>query len=202
MEAGQTNQAIQYYEDALRLAGSTGQRASAVRLYGRLGRLAQARGDTIASLDALNRAVDLAESLDDPALLNQALQHLAVAQDAAGDPEAMGNYERALALCRETGDAYGEALMLVNVGARFAGAGRQDEAVECLEHAVSLTNDLGAVGSRVRDRAETLLVTARGERAPRPESPVATSDDATEQRVPAAQEQPAPTVEDQLYAEG
>lgn len=204
METGQANQAIEYYEDALRLARSTGQRASAVRLYGRLGRLAQGRGDTIAALDALNRAVDLAESLDDPSLLSQALQHLAVAQDAAGDPEAMGNYERALALCRETGDAYGEALMLVNVGARFAGAGRRAEAVECLEHAVALTADLGAVGSRVRERAESMLVATRGEAAARVEVPASTpsvDQAAPRQRAPTPPAQPIPPVSDERYAE-
>ncbi|MBA2277263.1 MAG: tetratricopeptide repeat protein [Chloroflexia bacterium] len=202
MEAGQTNQAIGFYEDALRLAGRTGQRAAAVRLYGRLGRLAQQRGDTPAALDALTHAVDLAESLDQPSLLSQALQHLAVAQDAAGDAEAMGNYERALALCRETGDAYGEALMLVNVGARFASSGRRAEAVECLELAVSLTDDLGAVGSRVRSRAEDMLVSARGATPPRP--PRAGRDEPAEPQVPAAssEDQVVAPVGDELFAEG
>jgi tetratricopeptide (TPR) repeat protein len=165
MDANETQNAIRLYQQALELAADHGQIAAAVRLYGRLARLAQRQGDDNAALEALAQAVDLAESIDQPALLSQALQHLAVAQDAMDDPATMSSYERALTLVRETGDEYGEAMMLVNVGARLVNKGQRRDGIAFLERAVSLTDELGVVGEQLGARAQSLLSTARaGER--------------------------------------
>ena len=161
MDANHMTEAMQLYGEALDVAARSGQRAAAVRLYGRLARLAQRRGDTDVALDALTQAVDIAETIDQPALLNQAYQHLAVAQDAANRPEALDTYEHALQLSREVGDEYGEALMLVNVGARILAQGSRRDAVEILEHAARLAADLGVVGDKLEQRARGLLTQAR-----------------------------------------
>jgi hypothetical protein len=93
------------------------------------------------------------------------LQHLAVAQDAMDDPGTMSSYERALTMVRETGDEYGEAMMLVNVGARLVNRGQRRDGIAFLERAVSLTEELGVVGEQLGTRAQSLLATARaGER--------------------------------------
>lgn len=157
MESGDPSHAIALYEEALQLAARADERAAAVRIYGRLARLSQQQGDEEAALEALDQAVHLAESLDNPALLGQALQHLAVAQDAAGDPAAMDTYEQALVLSREVGDRYGEAMMLVNVGARLISTGARRDGEQILQHAIGLTEELGEAGAKVRARAERLL---------------------------------------------
>ena len=161
MDANETQNAIQLYQQALELAADHGQIAAAVRLYGRLARLAQRQGDDNAALEALTQAVELADTIDQPALLSQALQHLAVAQDAMDDPATMSSYERALTMVRETGDEYGEAMMLVNVGARLVKLGQRRDGIAFLERATSLTGDLGIVGEQLNARALALLNTAR-----------------------------------------
>lgn len=162
MDANETQNAIALYQQALELAADHGQIAAAVRLYGRLARLAQRQGDDGAALEALTQAVELADSIDQPALLSQAIQHLAVAQDAMDDPQTMSTYERALTMVRENGDEYGEAMMLVNVGARLINNGQRRDGIAFLERALSLTEDLGVVGEKLHVRAEALLATARG----------------------------------------
>lgn len=167
MDVNQVQDAMALYGEALDVAAQSGQRAAAVRLYGRLARLAQRQGDRDAALDALVQAVEIAETIDQPLLLNQALQHLAVAQDAAGDPAALDTYERALRLSREVGDEYGEALMLTNVGVRLLSEGARRDALEVLEHAIHLADDLGVAGERLAQRARSLARDARsGSRAP------------------------------------
>lgn len=157
MEGGDPSDAIALYEEALQLAARADERAAAVRIYGRLARLSQQQGDEEAALEALDQAVHLADSLDNPVLLGQALQHLAVAQDAAGDPVAMDTYEQALVLSREVGDRYGEAMMLVNVGARLISTGARRNGEQILHHAIGLTAELGEAGEKLRSRAERLL---------------------------------------------
>ncbi len=162
MEADQPAESIRLYDEALQLAADTDQRAAAVRIYGRLARLSQRQGDHEAALEALEQAASLAETIPDQrALLGQALQHLAVAQDAASLPAAMGTYEEALDIAREVGDTYGEAMMLVNVGARLLSLGAQNDGATILDHAIRLTEDLGPIGMKLRQRAESLLVSVR-----------------------------------------
>ncbi len=162
MDADQPSEAIRMYDDALQLAAHTDQRAAAVRIYGRLARLSQRQGDDEAALEALEQAASLAETIPDQrALFGQALQHLAVAQDAAGLPVAMNTYEDALDIAREVGDTYGEAMLLVNVAARLISLGAQADGATILEHAIRLTEDLGAIGMKLRQRAESMLVPVR-----------------------------------------
>lgn len=131
---------------------------------GRLARLSQRQGDHEAALEALEQAANLAETIPDQrGLFGQALQHLAVAQDSAGLPAAMDTYEEALDLAREVGDSYGEAMMLVNVGARLISLGAQSDGATILEHAIRQTEDLGPIGMKLRQRAEGLLVSVRSQ---------------------------------------
>jgi tetratricopeptide (TPR) repeat protein len=150
------------YDEALQLAAETDQRAPAVRIYGRLARLSQRQGDNEAAIEALEQAANLAGTMPDQrALYGQALQHLAVAQDVAGLPVAMDTYEEALDIAREVGDTYGESMMLVNVGARLISLGSLEDGATILEHAIRLTEDLGQMGMKVRQRAESMLVPVR-----------------------------------------
>jgi len=162
MDGNDPASAIVLYDDALQLAARTDQRAAAVRIYGRLARLAQRQGDQDAALEALEQAAVLAETIPDQrALYGQALQHLAVAQDSAGMPIAMDTYEEALDVAREVGDLYGESMMLVNIGARLLSLGANDDGAQILEHAIRLSEDLGQIGMKLRQRAEGLLMTVR-----------------------------------------
>lgn len=169
MDVDSPAEAIRLYDEALQMAAENDLRVPAVRIYGRLARLAQRQGDEAASLEALEQAVSLAETIPNQrALLGQAMQHLAVAQDQAGNPSAMDTYEEALDLAREVGDTYGEAMMLVNVGARLLTLGKTEDGATILEAAIRLTEELGQVGTQLRRRAESLLLSVRATSRPNP----------------------------------
>lgn len=151
-------EAIRHYDEALQLAAETDQRIAAVRIYGRLARLSQRQGDEDAAIEALEQAVNLAETIPNQrALFGQALQHLAVAQDMAGMPVAMDTYEEALDVVREVGDSYGEAMLLINVGARLMSLGKREDATVILNHAIQIASGLGPVGNDLHRRAESIL---------------------------------------------
>ena len=52
-------------------------------------------------------------------------------------------------------------MMLVNVGARLVSLGAHDDGATILEHAIRLTEDLGQIGMKLRQRAESLLLPVR-----------------------------------------
>src|SRR5699024_1852769 len=79
---------------------------------------------------------------------------------------SLDTYEQALGLAREVDDIYGEALMLVNVGARLHATDEDEEAVEVLEHALRLADQLGASGGHLRSRGEAVLAEIEQGRAP------------------------------------
>lgn len=166
VEARRTDAAMDYYQDALDLAYQDDDREAAVRLYGRMAKVAQRVGELDAAVDALDQAVGLAEELNDPGLLSSVYQRLAVAMDTADHPDTLDTYEQALNLAREVDDIYGEAMMLVNIGARLRDEGETDEAVEVLEHALALADQLGASGSHLRSRGEAVLADIEQGRAP------------------------------------
>ena len=166
VEARRTDAAMQYYTQALDLAGESGDQEAAVRLYGRMAKVAQRVGEPDAAIDALEQAVNLADEMDDPGLLNTMYQRLAIAMDTADHPETLDTYEQALGLAREMDDVYGEAMMLVNIGARLHGQGEDQEAVEVLEHSLALADQLGASGSHLRSRGEAVLADIEQGRAP------------------------------------
>lgn len=157
VEARRTQNAMTYYQQALDVAEKSGDREAAVRLYSRMAKVAQRVGEMDAAVDALDQAVALADELDDPTLLNAMFQRLAVMMDTANHPETLDTYEQALNLSREVDDVYGETMMLVNIGARLHNEGGDEEAVEVLEHALELADQLGASGSHLRSRGEAVL---------------------------------------------
>jgi tetratricopeptide (TPR) repeat protein len=157
VEARRTDAAMRYYQRALDLADERNDREAAVRLYGRMAKVAQRVGELDAAVDALDQAVSLAEEIGDPELMNTMYQRLAVAMDAANHPETLDTYEHALDLARDADDVYGEAMMLVNIGARLHATGEDEEAVEVLEHALALADQLGTSGSHLRTRGEAVL---------------------------------------------
>jgi hypothetical protein len=73
----------------------------------------------------------------------------------------MDTYERALTMVRETDDEYGEAMMLVNVGARLIKTGHRRDGIAFLERAESLAQELGVMGERLQARAASLLAAER-----------------------------------------
>lgn len=168
MEDDLPAEAIRLYDEALQLAAQTDQRVAAVRIYGRLARLSQRQGDEEAAIEALEQAATLAETIPNQrALFGQALQHLAVAQDMAGMPIAMDTYEEALDVVREVGDTYGEAMLLVNVGARLMSLNKREDATVILNHAIQLSSELGPVGTDLHRRAEAILASNPGRPASR-----------------------------------
>lgn len=173
VEARRTSNAMQYYQRALDLADEAGDREAAVRLYGRMAKVAQRVGEFEAAIEALDQAVIVADEIGDSSLLNTMFQRLAVAMDSVDHKETLDIYEEALNLARENDDVYGEAMMLVNIGSRLHRDDDDQQAIEVLEHALALADQLGASGSHLRSRGEMVLAEIEGgsrPQAPRPPS--------------------------------
>lgn len=155
-DTGQPAQASAYYEQALTLANSSGDRPAAIRLYRRLARLAQRRNDQHTALDLLGRALATAEALGEPHLRGQVLQHLATTQDLAGATGAAADtYRKAIQALEEDQDRYGETVMRLNLGVLLVAEEKQDaarEAVTHLQRAAVLAADLGKKGEELRER--------------------------------------------------
>lgn len=166
VEARRTQNAMQYYQQALDLADESNDQEAAVRLYGRMAKVAQRVGEYDAAIDALDQAVGIADEIGDPALLNTMFQRLAVAMDTADHPETLDTYEQALQIARDVDDVYGEALMLVNIGSRLHRDRDDGQAIEVLEHALALADQLGESGSHLRSRGEMVLAEVEGGSAP------------------------------------
>lgn len=160
-DTGQPAQASAYYEQALTLANSSGDRPAAIRLYRRLARLAQRRNDQHTALDLLGRALATAEALGEPHLRGQVLQHLATTQDLAGATSAAADtYRKAIQALEEDQDRYGETVMRLNLGVLLVSEEDQDaarEAVTHLQRAAVLAADLGKKGEELRERIMNTL---------------------------------------------
>ncbi len=110
------------------------------------GLVALRRGDPDSARLELGRALDTAGTGNDrdPGAAIAASNALALVEAAAGDREsAIGLLEDALAECRRTGELHLEAAVENNLADQLQAAGRHEEAMEHLKHAVSLFAEIG-----------------------------------------------------------
>jgi tetratricopeptide (TPR) repeat protein len=149
----QIHQASTFFTQALQVANERGDRAAAVRLHARLGQIAQEQRDSTAAIDHLRRAVEAAELIDNPPLLRRALSHLAAAQHRVGDPSAGTSYRRALQISQQLGERGAEALIRLNLGMLLAEQHHDQEALDNLYRAVTLSRDAGERGHDIAEQA-------------------------------------------------
>lgn len=157
LNARQIHQASTFFSQALQVANERGDRAAAVRLHARLGQIAQEQRDYTGAMDHLRRAVEAAEQLDNPPLLRRALSHLAAAQHRVGDPSAGTSYRRALQISQQLGERGSEALIRLNLGMLLAEQHHDQEALDNLYRAVTLSRDAGERGHEIAEQATSWI---------------------------------------------
>ncbi|PJN01841.1 hypothetical protein CG740_18975 [Streptomyces sp. CB01201] len=103
------------------------------------------RGRTLDWVDTHELALVAAESLDRRPARAEILTSLAIACWYAGRHEdAFSRGLEALALCREIGDPWGEAVLLTNFGIAQGAMGENEEAIDLHQQALALYADLDA----------------------------------------------------------
>ena len=144
---GNTEQAAEAYETAIKCLGPQGESRRLARLHLRLGRLYRHLGQTDAARQHLSDSVRLFKDSGDEAGHVQSLAELGAALTESGlhDP-ALRHFEEAVRICLRTGDKPGAALVQDEMGVAYMAQDQLTRALAYLESAVSLHRELGNRG--------------------------------------------------------
>ena len=148
---GRNDAAQQLANDALDLAGESGDPDALARAHGMLGMLSAARGDHDTARRHLEQSLTLAEALPDPSARVAALNNLALAHRATGEVDLAVDHTRtALELCTRQGDRHREAALHNNLADLLHLAGHHSEAMDHLKQAVAIFAEVGEPGPPTR----------------------------------------------------
>ena len=99
-------------------------------------------GQSLQGIKAGGIAVAHARKLEDLNLLRRALNTLGIVQADAGNiPVAIESYSEALSIAIELNDPVGECSALINIGNAFILAGQYQDAIECFERCLTLSDE-------------------------------------------------------------
>ena len=130
--------ALECDEEAVGLLEAAGARSSLAAVYTSLGRLHRSHGAAEKALEFHQRALRLREQVGDQAGIIQSLNAIAIALGRLDrSKEALGFYERALALARETGAALIISRQLGNLGGAYIETGEYERGAAILEEVLS-----------------------------------------------------------------
>ena len=137
-------EAIEYYEQALKISREIGGRSgegSGLRILG----LAYARlGETRKAIEFYEQALKISREIGDRSGEGTALGNLGNAYARLGETrKAIEFYEQALKISREIGDRMGEGTALGNLGNAYAGLGETRKAIEYYEQALKISREIG-----------------------------------------------------------
>ena len=144
---GNTEQAAEAYETAIKCLGPQGESRRLSRLHLRLGRLYRHLGQTDKARQHLSDSVRLFKDSGDEAGHVQSLAELGSALTESGLHDlALRNVEEAVRICLRTGDKPGAALVQAELGVIYMAQDQLTRALAYLESAVSLHRELGNRG--------------------------------------------------------
>jgi tetratricopeptide (TPR) repeat protein len=107
-----------------------------------MGAVLRARGELAKAADHCTRSAELYETLGHQRGMATAYANLAtIAFEQEHWPEAEGAYKRALAVHQDTGNRYGEALVLCNLADTYCHQGRLEEAKACVQAGLHLATE-------------------------------------------------------------
>lgn len=163
-EAGQLQQAISYHQEALTIIRINGDKEAEMHALGNLGGAYSKLGRGSEALLCHEQALLLARELGNTESEALELGNLGYAYTEALEQPVVGihYFEQALALFRAFGDQHNEAKTLVNIAGALWKDQRSQEALQMLEHAKGIANELGdrsllgSILSRVGHMSKTL----------------------------------------------
>ena len=141
---GNTEQAAEAYETAIKCLGPQGEPRRLSRLHLRLGRLYRHLGQTDKARQHFADSVQLFKDSGDEAGHVQSLAELGSALTESGlhDP-ALRHFEEAVRICLRTGDKPGAALVQDELGVAYMAQDQLTRALAYFESAVSIHRELG-----------------------------------------------------------
>jgi tetratricopeptide (TPR) repeat protein len=163
---GQTERAIEHYQQALAMARETRDRSCEGSALGNLGASYAALGRTERAIELTQQALAIAREMGDRRSEGSALGNLGSIYRRLGQPErAIEHTQQALAIARETGDRRSEGSALGNLGASYATLGLTERAIKHYQQVLAIAREtgdrglecgvLGSLGNIQRDMGET-----------------------------------------------
>ncbi|GIV31508.1 MAG: hypothetical protein KatS3mg029_0859 [Saprospiraceae bacterium] len=107
---GNSDQAIEYFQQALAIRQRLGDLSGVASLYNNLGNVMENRGDYLAALENYQQSLRLREQLRDTVRIMRAWYNMAILQESMGNyPEALDYIFRFLEYAEPSGDRHGMA---------------------------------------------------------------------------------------------
>ena len=145
---------------------AAGDRASLATVWTSLGRLQRAQGSYDEAIAYYRKGLNIQQDLGDKIGVIQSLNSIAIAYDEGGHSrESMEQYERALALAKETGSPRVIAFMTGNMGGAVLQKGNYPRAIELLEECLRLDPSSSHVALRYKQLSEAYRGAQQYERA-------------------------------------
>jgi CHAT domain-containing protein/tetratricopeptide (TPR) repeat protein len=152
-DLGETQKALEYYNEALRIRRAVGDRAGEAGTLNNIGIVYEHLGEKQKALDYYNQTLPLRRAVGDRAGEEATLNNMGLLYSRLGEKQkALEYYDRALPLERAVGDRYGEGLTLNNMGNVFDDLGEKQKALDYYNQALAIRR---ALGDR-SDEAETI----------------------------------------------
>jgi len=163
---GQTEQAVEQYQQALAIARQTHNRSWEGTALGNLGNSYRDMGRTERAVEHYQQALAIFRETGDRGGESVLLGNLGILYQGLGDTErAVEHFRQVLAIFRETGDRANEGAALGNLGAIYRSLGQTERAVEHTQQALAIAREigdrhkegvrLGSLGAIYRDMGQT-----------------------------------------------
>lgn len=141
---GETQRAVECYEQSLTINREIGYRYGEGSVLGNLGLAYVDLGETRRAIEFSEQYLTIAREIADRRGEGNALGNLGLAYDELGETHrAVEFYEQQLTITREIGDRRGEGNALNNLGRAFAALGETRRAVEFYEQRLAIAHEIG-----------------------------------------------------------
>lgn len=151
-DLGETERAIEFYEQQLEIARELGDRQSEGADLANLGLAYSTRGEIERALQFFDQALIIFREFGDRRAEGTTLGNLGNAYGRQGDIQrAILFYEQQLTVVREIGDRRGEGMALGNLGIAYAKLGQIQRSLEFYEPALRIDRELGDLKGEATD---------------------------------------------------
>jgi tetratricopeptide (TPR) repeat protein len=141
---GDLHRAIEFYEQALELTRTQGNRAAEGYLLNNLGSNYMRLGELERAREFFMQSLDVSREIGDRRTESQILSNLGNAFRSRRDFEQAHNlYEQGLSIARQLGDIRGESQAIGNLGIAYAEMGQHERAIELFRRQLDITRQLG-----------------------------------------------------------
>jgi tetratricopeptide (TPR) repeat protein len=144
-QLGYVRKAIEYYEQALKIARETGDRQGEGTWLGNLGNAHNDMGELKKAIEYYEQALKITREIGGRQGEGTALGNLGNAYNSLGDAKkAIDYFEQALKIAREIGDRRAEGTDLGNIGLAYWYLGETKKAIEYNEQALKIAREINA----------------------------------------------------------